>query len=354
MKLSRLNQSMNPNLFVIFILASILCSLSLTAQTVVTEVFDYAEGSLSELGAAENGWEGPWEAVSAGFIEVVPQTDYDHPIVEESGKAIELLEGGTIFRNLAETWLDEGNEYWISFLHQRIDDNPPTECYGGLSLFLDGSELLYMGKPWAGANVGLDGSGVEFDTSATLATEFVWVVVKLIMTGDAENDLAVLWVNPEMGVEPDTANADAKAHWRGSNGFNRIRLGSGNAPNSENVMFDEIMIGHSSPTVESGVRDAGVASVPGEFILEQNYPNPFNPATTIQFELARNSDIRLDITNVAGETVLTLLNRPMSAGNHRIVWNGENAQGQTVPGGVYLCRLQTGTTTRTIRMLMVK
>lgn len=340
-----------PAVFALFLFLFIGFSIGVAQETAV-ELFLYEEGPLGEVGAAENGWASAWGSVTAGSVEIVAPTGYDHPVVEESGNAIELLEGGTIFRDLADVWPDDGRDYWVSFLHQRIDNNDVAESYGGLSLFKGGSELLYIGKPWALMNVGLEGSGLnDKDTTSTNAYELVWIVVKLMMSGDGENDLAALWLNPEMGVEPDTANADAMVHWRGSNGFDRIRLGSGNPPNSEFVMFDEIRISLSSPTVPSKVAEQ---VLPERFYLQQNYPNPFNPSTSIQFGLKTNDFINIEVFNMAGVKVNTLAEGLYSAGAHEVVWNGKNAQGKSVAGGVYLCRLKTTSFTKTIRMLMVQ
>ncbi len=75
--------------------------------------------------------------------------------------------------------------------------------------------------------------------------------------------------------------------------------------------------------------------------LRGNYPNPFNPETTIVFSLASASATRLSIYNLKGQKVADLLNDTLSAGEHRMVWNGRDARGQSVSSGIYFVRLQT-------------
>jgi hypothetical protein len=81
--------------------------------------------------------------------------------------------------------------------------------------------------------------------------------------------------------------------------------------------------------------------IPSSFQLEQNYPNPFNPSTTIEFQLPRDILVSLDIFNVLGQKVATLINETKKAGYYQIQWNGTNNAGQAVATGVYYIRLQS-------------
>lgn len=75
--------------------------------------------------------------------------------------------------------------------------------------------------------------------------------------------------------------------------------------------------------------------------LEQNFPNPFNPQTAINFSLARDCRISLNVYNISGQLVKSLVNGHWSLGQHETVWDGRNALGQPVSSGVYYYRLQT-------------
>ena len=82
--------------------------------------------------------------------------------------------------------------------------------------------------------------------------------------------------------------------------------------------------------------------IPNDFILAQNYPNPFNPQTTIKFSLPDKKTVRLEIFNMLGQKVRTLINAELAAGYHHFVWNGKNSLGESVSSGIYFYRLQAG------------
>jgi flagellar hook assembly protein FlgD len=94
--------------------------------------------------------------------------------------------------------------------------------------------------------------------------------------------------------------------------------------------------------------------LPKGFELAQNYPNPFNPTTTINFSLPAASDARLDIYNVIGERVTTLINEFLPAGRYQITWNGRLTDGAQAPSALYLYRLEAGDFSQTRKMLLVK
>jgi hypothetical protein len=83
----------------------------------------------------------------------------------------------------------------------------------------------------------------------------------------------------------------------------------------------------------SGVVEAEV-SLPIEFSLEQNYPNPFNPATTIEFSLQADAQVKISVYNLVGEKVAEVINKDYTAGNHKIEFNASQ-----LTSGVYLYRI---------------
>jgi flagellar hook assembly protein FlgD len=88
--------------------------------------------------------------------------------------------------------------------------------------------------------------------------------------------------------------------------------------------------------------------------LHQNYPNPFNPATTISFDLAQPGHVRLDVFDVAGRRVATLVDGVRAAGLSRATWDGRDSHGQPVSSGVYFYRLMAGGTLQTKKMVLLK
>lgn len=83
-------------------------------------------------------------------------------------------------------------------------------------------------------------------------------------------------------------------------------------------------------------------------------PNPFNPSTTIAFDLAATQQVRLDIYNVRGERIRTLVDGTFGQGPHRVIWDGTDSRNQAVASGVYLYRLRTSDTEKMQRMILMK
>ena len=94
--------------------------------------------------------------------------------------------------------------------------------------------------------------------------------------------------------------------------------------------------------------------VPTTFALHPNTPNPFNPATTIRFELPQAAEVKLEIFDILGQKVRTLVASPLQAGTHSAVWHGRNDAGVQVGNGVYLYRIETDGFTQMRRMLLLK
>ncbi len=80
--------------------------------------------------------------------------------------------------------------------------------------------------------------------------------------------------------------------------------------------------------------------VPLKFELLQNYPNPFNAATTISFNLPKRMHVSLKIYNILGQLVKTLVDEELRGGNHKLVWDATNDQGQLIATGVYIIQLR--------------
>ncbi len=86
-----------------------------------------------------------------------------------------------------------------------------------------------------------------------------------------------------------------------------------------------------------------------EFGLAQNYPNPFNPTTTITYNLAKASNVRLVVYNTLGKEVVTLVNGQKAAGTYKAEFSSNN-----LPSGIYLYKLSAGTYTEVRKMILMK
>lgn len=115
------------------------------------------------------------------------------------------------------------------------------------------------------------------------------------------------------------------------------------------ALIDSVSIGPVATAVESEV-----ISQPKTFSLLQNYPNPFNPVTKIDFSLAEGTNVRLEIYNVRGQRVRTLVDDHLAAGAHFVHWDSKDMNGQPVAAGIYFYRLTTDHRMATKKMLLLK
>src|SRR5690606_39101296 len=113
---------------------------------------------------------------------------------------------------------------------------------------------------------------------------------------------------------------------------------------------EQLAAWESDPT--STEEDRQVAT---SFVLNQNYPNPFNPTTTITYALPHAAGVSLVVYNVLGQEVTRLVDGVQQMpGQYTVQWNGTDAAGQRVSSGMYLYRLETGSTVVTRSMMMIK
>lgn len=104
----------------------------------------------------------------------------------------------------------------------------------------------------------------------------------------------------------------------------------------------------------NGDYNTNTGAIPDEYLLAQNYPNPFNPATIIEFQLPVSGHVQLDIYNLSGELITTLVNREFAAGYNRVVWNGRNNQGFNATSGIYFYRIIAGSFSTVRKMILVR
>ncbi|NLP11421.1 T9SS type A sorting domain-containing protein [bacterium] len=93
---------------------------------------------------------------------------------------------------------------------------------------------------------------------------------------------------------------------------------------------------------------------PEQFHLAQNYPNPFNPETRIEYTLPATSEVLLEVFNMTGQKVATLVNENQAAGLHAIQWRGADEMEHILPSGLYLYKLSTPQASLTKKMLFVR
>ena len=97
---------------------------------------------------------------------------------------------------------------------------------------------------------------------------------------------------------------------------------------------DDIQILTSSDDIQT-------SDVPKTFAVAQNYPNPFNPSTAISYQLSAACYVKIDIFDILGHTINTLVNKQQDAGYYCVQWDGKNTQHQPVSSGIYFYKFQT-------------
>ena len=88
--------------------------------------------------------------------------------------------------------------------------------------------------------------------------------------------------------------------------------------------------------------------------LGNNYPNPFNPETTISYSMKEAGDVRIDIYNLKGQRVKTLVNEFANEGAHQIVWNGQDDSNNSCASGLYFYKMTSGSYSKTNKMILMK
>ncbi|PTM09772.1 MAG: hypothetical protein DA443_07890 [Bacteroidetes bacterium] len=110
---------------------------------------------------------------------------------------------------------------------------------------------------------------------------------------------------------------------------------------------ESVEIPASSDNFTIGLYDA--SAIPDVFSLDQNYPNPFNPSTTIRFGVPEVSDVKLEVFNMLGQKVATLVNESKDAGFYNVAFDASS-----LSSGMYIYRLQSGSFVETRKLMLIK
>ena len=143
----------------------------------------------------------------------------------------------------------------------------------------------------------------------------------------------------------------------------RVRLSSGAPASSAQVLLFDMTALERGPVAQATTDASGyfalrLASLSGPALpdgsgLGPNYPNPFNPSTVIPYQLPTAARVRLEVFNVLGQRVATLVDEDRPAGFHSAVWDATNGSDQAVAAGVYIYRLTAAGAQHTGRMVLV-
>ncbi|MBI4719770.1 MAG: T9SS type A sorting domain-containing protein [Chitinivibrionia bacterium] len=130
----------------------------------------------------------------------------------------------------------------------------------------------------------------------------------------------------------------------------------------EFILYDRTAVRGETYTYHVEVKEDGISATSFEatittpalaFALYQSHPNPFKESTVIGFNLERPENVTLDVFDISGMRVCTLLNRSMNGGEHFTTWNGEDTHGKRAASGIYFYRLRAGNQTLIRKMVLL-
>lgn len=294
----------------------------------------WQDGEMTDLGAL-GGDKSSANAINeqgqiVGYAQVYDPEDYViHAFIWEDGIMTDLgvLPGEV---NSAATEINENGQIVGSSSHT-MDTYPFLTVYR--PCLWENGQIIDLGLPYGYARgiadaINDDGiivGGMSTSLSGGTYHAFVW------RNGEWEN---LNWLIPQdSGWELQTA-VDI-------NNNGQI-VGSGVAPGGDIQAF-------LLNPVTTAVEDNAIEILPNDFVMMNNYPNPFNASTAIEFELSEPAFVTLEIYNILGRKIVTLLKSGLQPGSHRIIWDARERS-----SGVYYYRIKAGDRSGTRRMVLLK
>ena len=168
--------------------------------------------------------------------------------------------------------------------------------------------------------------------------------------------------NPIVGATVSTGNFSATTNSVGAYSLMNLPVGTYSvtavADGFQGVTHDNIVVSPNQNTtlnivLEPVSNEDPLAPVVAT-VLTGNYPNPFNPETTIRFSIKDAVPVRLEVYNLKGQMVRSLVNGEMKTGHYQVVFNGQDSTGRPLASGIYLYRLTADTYSSTRKMMLME
>jgi len=269
-----------------------------------------------------------------------------------SAEHIEASADGTIWIGSFDTGIYsfDGNS-WSEFSssNSNLTENAVEALYSdnqgnvwaALNNLIGGSASLFKYESGEWTTQDLPENVVSIGSLTTSADGKTWISCKIGSFGDSTPTLAFkeigefILLSKDNTILPDSDFETITVDTEG-----RVWLGTSNAG----------LFVHSIGATPTNAEDASeIANLPLEIQLKSNYPNPFNPATTIPFELAEGTKVKITVFDILGRKIQTLVNSRKSAGTHSIQFDA-----RSLASGTYLYRLEAGGEVHTGKMLLIK
>lgn len=226
---------------------------------------------------------------------------------------------------------------------------PSCRCYDFITendtLCFEGILVGDVSQNWPGPSPKVAADGIRTSCTSTVMTvNFTQPVTAVDMKLNYDAELRVIDVTTASGLVEWTAQANELI----------VAAASAYEFNEMTITFEKIV-----PTIMDIIARADegrimststrVVPLPIQYNLAQNYPNPFNPVTTIEYALPQASKVKIEVYNVIGQKIATLVNSKQGAGYHTVTWDASD-----VSSGVYFYRLTADDFSQTRRMVLMK
>lgn len=252
----------------------------------------------------------------AGFLPPNETSPEGEGLVSYFVSMKEDMPSNTTFGSSARIIFDENDPIDTPVWSNTLDTEPPVSSVEPLESIQTETEFTVS---WGGED---DASGIEHYT---------------IYVSEDGGDFTI-WQNETNETSALFTGEDGKTY----EFFSRSVDWVGNAENLRGEADTQTEI-QLATTVEP------TAGIPDHFELEQNYPNPFNPTTTIQYGLPESGNVTLEVYDMTGRRVATLVNENQRAGWHDITFDASN-----LASGMYIYRMQSGDFVNTRKLILVK
>lgn len=282
-------------------------------------------GSLGSSPAHFDAWCKIQLGYAAAGVITTNQTGVNIPNVEQSNAGIfRLWTNGTI-----------GPEYFLLENRQRTGYDASLPSSGLLIWHIDDTVSTGNTRPWYPPNSPSTG---HFKV-ALVQADSLWQLEKNQNSGNSGDPYPGSTVNRNFNAST-TPNSNGYA---GAGSLVQVT----NISNSGSTMTADFTV-----QVPTDVDD--FLNRPKNFQLAQNYPNPFNPATVISYTLEKSGLVELEIFNLLGVKIKTLVSGQQGAGLHQESWDGKDKSGRAVSSGLYLYRLRLEKASLTKKMMLVR
>jgi hypothetical protein len=248
--------------------------------------------------------------------------------------------GGTDWRIIVSSTPDDGSHPWT------VPVTPSTNCLVKVSDASDGEPLDVSDAPFTLSDqtppskvTNLEATPT--DTSIVLtwspAMDNIGVNNYLIYRDTTGGFIP----SDSIAAPPDTAYVDLEAD-PGETYY--YKVSAVDSAGNESEYSDEVQ-----STIPSEIKSERLLKFPGKFLLMRNYPDPFNQVTEIKYILPKDTQVKLEVYNLLGQKVATLVDQRQTPGNKAIIWDAGS-----LSSGVYIYRLCAGVYKQTKKMVLLR